>query len=165
MLEEIIHQVQDRYGVQLTPQRQEQFTRFLRRQHRTHPDYDWKGHPERYANLLADKLFIFAILSRQHRVVSYPNYEKGTLVDDVQKLRLLKQQMGDRETWDDHNLYRLFRRRNPSGRQVVQSYIDLITEVGADPEVVRIWRRPVVYRQDIMYREQNGALWKKMGYV
>ena len=150
-IEEIIKICTMEHSLNVTPKNMPQYIGFLGRRIKKHKGFKKADETAgvAYANLLADELYIFSILTRQTEVTLDSNNGKKSLMDTFEKLRSLKQKNNDYFMWDDYHLYNIFRRRNRAREKYLElnlpSYRQVIDEVGKDKEVRKIWKKKIEY--------------------
>lgn len=159
-LESIVQEACWNFGLNVTEQNYPLFVNFLERQQQKH-HYDLEYVPNGvhaqkpiYRSLLEDKLLFFVYLVREQRVTDM--LFNKTLVDSDQKLRLLKAQLGS--VAYDRRLSCLYERRRTVREQnhKMPRYREIFDEIGSDPEVVRIWRRRLYYKTDVLGRKGSA---------
>ena len=107
-----------------------------------------------YLSLVVDKLLIFAYLMREEPVID--EYSEKTLLDTDEKLCLLRARSG-KDSWPDESLFNMYLRRlNGNKKYGLPTYIEIIDEIGKDPEVVAIWRRELSYKNDVGGKKSRG---------
>jgi len=107
---------------------------------------------KQYRELLMDKLLIFSYLLGER-----PVYESRTKppvrIKKREQLKLMRFKGHDTMAWSDTRLGQINCRRNYGKRWYgFLSYVDIISELGKEPEIVKRWRGPISYAGDVGVR-------------
>lgn len=110
-----------------------------------------------FVSFMADTLLLFSYLIGKTAIVESDVSEtKVTL--NKENLGLLRVRGSQVYLWDDKELFRLYDRRKTANKHYgYQTYVELIDSVGSDPEVVKHWGKPIVYKEDIGGRTYRAA--------
>ena len=136
---------------------------FINRQLKIHKDYDLnkdtgtKKFPKYlFVSLLSDEVYYFSIYMRQTEVEVDMYSDRSELVDSKDKLRHMQLFSSEISFWSDETLFNIYRRRNLNGKKSgMIGSMDILNELGKDPEVVKLWGREVVYENDIGGRRRD----------
>ena len=163
-LDDVIRIAQDKYTLKVTEENKPKYIGFVQRQldlwgydlnYRLPDTSPVNTSPSTfpYLTLVVDKLLIFAYLIREKPIID--EFDEETFLDCDEKLSLLR--VGaSRDECSDRNLYNLYVRRQKNHKNHgLLGYINIINEIGADPEVVLIWGRELGYQTDVSPKTQK----------
>ncbi len=163
-LDDVIKSCEKDYGLIVAKEERDMYYKFLQRQLRRHRDYnlnyqqtEWRHDTFVYFNLLAHKLLILAYLIRKKKVKRDYYDQYGTLLDNEEKLHLLRVRGSRTYEWGDTILSSLYMRIEYNKKKYgLMGYIEIINEIGKDPLVASIWKREISYEKDISARVKHN---------
>ena len=155
-------------------EKKKQLISFWERQVEKH-HYDLQFSPKSakvppYYKLLIDKSYPFLLLARLEKAYGWLSkaevFYDGTILDEIEKLPLLRSGGGD--TWDDDNLYHLSLRRTAAKKNKykhllevpLMSYTEIIDDLGVDPYLVDLWGEELNYKEHFgrkVYRDFRNS--------
>src|SRR3989344_3540483 len=151
-LDDVIGEAQEHYGLAVTEQNHSLYQGFLKRQqykHHYNLERRTSGGTKPYVDLLIDSLLLFSYLMRER--ITKDETGQDTRLDSEEKLHLLQTPGEDRTS--DSRLRTLYTRRRVARQRFrMPTYVELVDEIGSDPEVRKLWGRKITYKNDIQQK-------------